>query len=340
VRGLTQPKERYKRVVAAVGADMGEALSQLFVRAAFPPAAKQRALAMVEEILEEMARSLRTRDWMSEQTRERGLDKLASFGVKIGYPDRWRDWSGLEIGRTSYAGNRLAATRFELDRQLSQLTEQVDTSEWDMPPHVVNAYYHPTRNEIVFPAGILQEPMFDPDADDAVNYGGIGTVIAHEVTHGFDDQGRRFAADGRFADWWTPEDEEHFTGLAEALVEQFDEYVAVGEVRVNGRLTLGENIADLGGIALASRAHARVSDGAPDIDGLSPAQRFFLANAAVWRARTSEELARTLAQVDVHAPREWRVRGPVSNSTDFQEAFGLPDDAPALRPRDRRIEIW
>jgi predicted metalloendopeptidase len=209
-----------------------------------------------------------------------------------------------------------------------------------MPPHVVNAYYHPTRNEIVFPAGILQEPMFDPDADDAVNYGGIGTVIAHEVTHGFDDQGRRFAADGRFADWWTPEDEEHFTGLAEALVEQFDEYVAVGEVRVNGRLTLGENIADLGGIALASRAHARVSDGAPDIDGLSPAQRFFLANAAVWRARTSEELARTLAQVDVHAPREWRVRGPVSNSTDFQEAFGLPDDAPALRPRDRRIEIW
>jgi predicted metalloendopeptidase len=287
-----------------------------------------------------MARSLRTRDWMSEQTRERGLDKLASFGVKIGYPDRWRDWSGLEIGRTSYAGNRLAATRFELDRQLSQLTEQVDTSEWDMPPHVVNAYYHPTRNEIVFPAGILQEPMFDPDADDAVNYGGIGTVIAHEVTHGFDDQGRRFAADGRFADWWTPEDEEHFTGLAEALVEQFDEYVAVGEVRVNGRLTLGENIADLGGIALASRAHARVSDGAPDIDGLSPAQRFFLANAAVWRARTSEELARTLAQVDVHAPREWRVRGPVSNSTDFQEAFGLPDDAPALRPRDRRIEIW
>jgi predicted metalloendopeptidase len=209
-----------------------------------------------------------------------------------------------------------------------------------MPPHVVNAYYHPTRNEIVFPAGILQEPMFDPDADDAVNYGGIGTVIAHEVTHGFDDQGRRFDADGRFADWWTPEDEEHFTGLAEALVEQFDEYVAVGEVRVNGRLTLGENIADLGGIALAARAHARVSDGAPDIDGLSPAERFFLANAAVWRARTSEELARTLAQIDVHAPREWRVRGPVSNSTAFQDAFALPDDAPALRPRDRRIEIW
>jgi predicted metalloendopeptidase len=173
-----------------------------------------------------------------------------------------------------------------------------------------------------------------------VNYGGIGTVIAHEVTHGFDDQGRRFDAHGHFSDWWTPEDEEHFTGLADRLVEQFDGYVAVGEVHVNGRLTLGENIADLGGIALASRAHARVSEGQPHIDGLSPAQRFFLANASVWRGRTSEELARTLAQIDPHSPREWRVRGPVSNSDAFQEAFGLPDDAPALRPREDRIVIW
>ena len=340
VRGQQEPKERYKRIVAAVGQDMGEALSQLYVRAAFPESAKQRALHMVEEILEEMRRSLQTREWMSEETRRRGLEKLESFGVKIGYPDRWRDWSGLQIDRSSYAGNRLSAARFEMDRQLGKLGEQVDAGEWEMPPHIVNAYYHPTRNEIVFPAGILQEPMFDPDADDAVNYGGIGTVIAHEVTHGFDDQGRRFDAHGHFSDWWTPEDEEHFTGLADRLVEQFDGYVAVGEVHVNGRLTLGENIADLGGIALASRAHARVSEGQPDIDGLSPAQRFFLANASVWRGRTSEELARTLAQIDPHSPREWRVRGPVSNSDAFQEAFGLPDGAPALRPREDRIVIW
>ena len=260
--------------------------------------------------------------------------------MKIGYPDTWRDWDGLEIDRASYAANRLAASRFDLARQLRKLDEPVDAAEWDMPPHIVNAYYHPVRNEIVFPAGILQQPFFDADADDAVNYGGIGTVIAHEVTHGFDDQGRRFDADGAFRDWWTEEDQAHFTGLADRLVAQFDEYVAVDEVHVNGRLTLGENIADLGGIALAQRAHARVSAGSPDIDGLSPAQRFFLANAAVWRGNTSEELARTLAQIDPHSPRRARVHGPLSNSDAFQAAFGLADDAPVLRPRAERIEIW
>jgi len=340
IEGKQEPKDRWKRVVAAIGSDMGEALSQLFVHATFSEAAKERAEAMVAEILAEMRRSLETRTWMSEETRAKGLHKLDSFGVKIGYPDSWRSWDGLEIDRTSYAGNRIAASRFDLARQLRKLDEAVDTAEWDMPPHIVNAYYHPVRNEIVFPAGILQEPFFDADADDAVNYGGIGTVIAHEVTHGFDDQGRRFDADGAFRDWWTEEDQEHFTGLAEKLVAQFDEYVAVGEVHVNGRLTLGENIADLGGIALAGRAHARVSAGQPDIDGLTPAQRFFLANASVWRGNTSEEYARTLAQIDPHSPRKARVHGPLSNSDAFQEAFGLPDDAPVLRPRADRIEIW
>jgi predicted metalloendopeptidase len=340
VEGKQEPKDRWKRVVAAIGSDMGEALSQLFVRATFSEAAKDRAEAMVGEILAEMRHSLQTRDWMSEQTRAKALTKLDSFGVKIGYPDEWRSWDGLEIDRRSYAANRIAASRFDLARQMRKLDESVDAGEWDMPPHIVNAYYHPVRNEIVFPAGILQEPFFDAEADDAVNYGGIGTVIAHEVTHGFDDQGRRFDADGAFRDWWTEDDQAHFTGLAERLVAQFDEYVAVGEVHVNGRLTLGENIADLGGIALAQRAHARVSEGAADIDGLSPAQRFFLANAAVWRGNVSEELARTLAQVDPHSPRRARVHGPVSNSDAFQAAFALADDAPILRPRADRIEIW
>ena len=340
VGGQNEPKERYKRVIAALGSDMGEAIGQRFVDETFSPSAKVRALAMVEQIVEEMRQSLQTRTWMSEATRVQALIKLDAFGVKIGYPDRWRDWSGLEISRDSYAANRLNATRFDLDRERAKLAEPVDENEWEMPPHMVNAYFHPTRNEIVFPAGILQPPMFDADADDAVNYGGIGTVIAHEITHGFDDQGRRFDAKGAFVDWWHDDDQQHFTALAERLVEQFDEYPIVDDVHVNGRLTLGENIADLGGVALAQRAHARVSVDSPSIDGLTPAQRFFLANATLWRVNMSEELKRTLAQVDPHSPREIRVAGPFSNLDAFQQAFDIDDDAPIMRARDERIEIW
>jgi predicted metalloendopeptidase len=295
----------------------------------------------VEAILEEMRESLRTRAWMSEETRGRALTKLDSFGVKIGYPDEWRDWSGLSVQRDSYCANRIAATRFEVERMLTRLHEPVDRNEWEMPPHIINAYYHPLRNEIVFPAGILQPPFFDPEADDAVNFGGIGTVIAHEVSHGFDDSGRRFDADGAFRDWWTPADQEHFTSLAERVVAQFDEYVAIGDVHVNGQLTLGENIADLGGLMLAHRALARVVPAdAPEIDGMTPSQRFFLANATLWRGNVSENLSRTLAATDSHSPRHLRVRGPFSNSSAFQEAFALTDEAPMLRPREDRIEIW
>jgi len=340
IQGKQEPKERWKRILAALGTDMGEALGQLFVAETFPPSAKDEALAMVGEILAEMRTSLQTRTWMSDETRARALTKLDAIRVKIGYPDVWRDWSGLHVTRTTYLANRVAAGRFELQRQLSLIDQPVDVTEWEMPPHAVNAYYHPIRNEIVFPAGILQPPFFDADADDAVNFGGIGTVVAHEVSHGFDDQGRQFDADGAFRDWWTEQDQAHFTSLAERLVAQFDEYVVLDEVHVNGRLTLGENIADLGGLALAGRAHARVSAGQPDIDGLSPAQRFFLANATIWRARVSEELARTHAQVDPHSPRFIRVRGPLSNSDAFQQAFGLSDDAAMMRPREDRIEIW
>jgi predicted metalloendopeptidase len=287
-----------------------------------------------------MRHSIETRPWMSETTRARGLTKLEAVRVKIGYPDVWRDWSGLEVTRESYAANRIRAARFEFDHQVEKLRAPVDPADWEMPPHVVNAYYHPTRNEIVFPAGILQPPMFDAGADDAVNFGGIGTVVAHEITHGFDDQGRRFDADGTFNDWWDEGDGERFQALADQLVAQFDGYVAVGEVHVNGRLTLGENIADLGGIALAARAHARVSEGAESIDGLTPAQRFFLANATLWRANMSDEIRRTLAQVDPHSPRPLRVLGPLSNLAEFERAFDIPDGAPMMRPADERIEIW
>jgi putative endopeptidase len=340
IRGQQEQHERSKRVIDAIGADLGEALAERYVATAFSPAAKERAERMVEAILEEMRASIRTREWMGAETRAKAEAKLDALRVKIGYPARWRDWTGLEIGRDSYAANRLAAARFEAQRQLAKLPDPVDRDEWEMPAHIVNAYYHPTLNEIVFPAGILQPPLFDAEADDAVNFGGIGMVVAHEVTHGFDDQGRRFDADGALREWWTPEDAERFTKLADQLVAQFDAYTVLDDVHINGKLTLGENIADLGGLALAARAHARVADGVPEIDGLTPAQRFFLANATLWRANMSPELERTLAGVDPHSPRELRVRGPVSNLNAFRDAFGLPDDAPILRAPGERIEIW
>ncbi|MDA0161775.1 M13 family metallopeptidase [Solirubrobacter ginsenosidimutans] len=340
IRGQEEQHTRTKRVIDAVGADLGEALAERYVALSFPADAKDRAARMVEEIVEEMRASIRTREWMGADTRAKAEAKLDAVQVKIGYPDRWRDWSGLQLGRTAYAANRLNATRFELDRQLAKLGEPVDRDEWEMPAHIVNAYYHPTLNEIVVPAGILQPPLFDATADDAINYGGIGMVIAHEITHGFDDQGRRFDADGALREWWTPEDATRFTSLADQLVEQFDAYTVLGDVHINGKLTLGENIADLGGLTLAQRAHARVAAGAPAVDGLTPAQRFFLANAGLWRVKMSDDLQRTLAGIDPHSPRPLRVLGPVSNMEAFREAFDLPDDAPIMRPRDERIEIW
>jgi putative endopeptidase len=340
IRGQQEQHERVKRVIDAIGEDLGEALAQRYVERTFPPEAKDRAQRMVAAILAEMRASLRTREWMSSETRSRGEGKLDAMRVKIGYPERWRDWTGLAIARDAYAANRLAAARFEVARRLAKLGEPVDRDEWEMPAHIVNAYYHPTLNEIVVPAGILQAPLFDAGADDAVNFGGIGMVIAHEVTHGFDDQGRRFDAHGHLRDWWTEDDEARFKALADRLVEQFDAYVVLDGVHVNGRLTLGENIADLGGLGLAQRAHARIAAGAPAIGGLSPAQRFFLANATLWRANISPELQRTLAGIDPHSPRRLRVLGPVSNLDAFRDAFGLADDAPIMRPPGERIEIW
>jgi putative endopeptidase len=340
IQGKTEQLERHKRVIEALGGDIGEALGRRFVEETFPPSAKDRAIAMVDEIIAEMHTSLETREWMSDQTRAAAVEKLDAFRVKIGYPDEWRDWTGLVITRDSYASNRLDATRFEVARQLARITEPVDPGEWEMPPHAVNAYYHPFRNEIVFPAGILQPPMFDAEADDALNYGGIGMVIAHEITHGFDDQGRRFDASGAFRDWWTPEDQARFSELADRLAVQFDEYEVLDGLHVNGRLTLGENIADLGGLALTGRAHARVSAGSPPIDGFTPAQRLYLAYATLWRMHMSDELMRTRIMTDPHAPARLRVVGPLSNSSGFAEAYAFAEDAPVMRPVPERIEIW
>jgi putative endopeptidase len=340
IRGQQEPHERVKRVIDAIGEDLGEALAERYVERVFSSEAKQRAERMVEAILEEMRASLRTRAWMSDETRARGEAKLDAMRVKIGYPDEWRDWSGLEIARGAYAANRLNAARFEVARRVAKVGQPVDRNEWEMPAHIVNAYYHPILNEIVLPAGILQAPLFDAQADDAVNFGAIGMVVAHEITHGFDDQGRRYDAHGHLRDWWTAEDETRFKALADRLVEQFDAYTVLDGVHLNGRLTLGENIADLGGLRLAERALARVVDGTRTIDELTPAQRFFLSYATLWRANVSPELQRTLAGIDPHSPRRLRVVGPVSNLDTFRDAFGLADDAPIMRPPEQRIEIW
>jgi len=240
-------------------------------------------------------------------------------------------------------GNRLKASAFEMRRQLARLGTPMDEAEWAMPAHVVNAYYHPLRNEIVFPAGILQPPFFyaDADADAAVNYGGIGTVIGHEITHGFDDTGSRFDASGALRDWWTQEDRTEFERRANVVVEQFDGYAIADDVHVNGKLTLGENIADLGGIAISLDAmHEAIGDDAPAIDGLTPDQRFFLAYATMWRMGYTDAAARMLANVDTHSPSQHRVNGPLSNTPSFAVAFGIPDDAPMVRAGDLRAKIW
>ncbi len=339
--GQQEQQPRWKRIVEASSADIGEAVAQLFVRATFPPEAKARVEELVRHLLAAMGRAIHANGWMTAATRDQALAKLAGFHFKIGYPDTWRDYSTLSVARTGYLANRLAASAFEMRRQLGRLGRSMDKGEWMMPAHVVNAYYHPLRNEIVFPAGILQPPFFYADADDAVNYGAIGTVIGHEITHGFDDTGSRFDAAGALRDWWTVEDRTEFERRAAMIVDQFDGYVVVDDVHVNGRLTLGENIADLGGIAIALDAmHEAVVPDAPAIAGLTPDQRFFLAYATQWRMGYTEAASRMLANVDTHSPSRFRVNGPLSNTPAFAAAFEIPDDAPMVRAGDRRARVW
>lgn len=339
--GQQAQQPRWKRVVGAASTDVGEAVAQLFVHETFPPEAKARVETLVEHLLSAMGRAIRGNTWMTDATREEALRKLAAFGYKIGYPERWRDYAGLTVDRGSYFASRLAASAFEMRRQLSKLGSPVDEHEWAMPAHIVNAYYHPIRNEIVFPAGILQPPFFHADADDAVNYGGIGTVIGHEITHGFDDAGSQFDTSGALRNWWTDEDRAEFERRANVIVEQFNAYTIADDVTVNGRLTLGENIADLGGTTIALDAmHEAVDADAPLIDGLTQDQRFFLAYATMWRMGYTEAAARMLANVDSHAPTQYRVNGPLSNTPAFAAAFAVADGAPMALSDDQRAKVW
>jgi predicted metalloendopeptidase len=279
---------------------------------------------------------------MDAPTRAKALEKLNAFSVKIGYPDKWKDYSSAGIARDSYAANMMRANAWDTDYELRKIGGPVDKTEWGMTPPTVNAYFRQTATEIVFPAGILQPPFFDPKADDAVNYGAIGVVIGHEITHGFDDAGRQYDAQGNLKDWWTPESAEKFKTRAAAIVKQFSAYTVLDGLHVNGELTQGENIADLGGLKIAYGALQKALAGKPRpmIDGLTPEQRFFLSYATIWRRNYRPEALRLQVQTDPHSPAEFRANGPLSNLDEFAQAFSVPDGAPMRRPAAERVNIW
>ena len=337
--GVTQNQPRWKRVLRETDGELGEGLGQLYVAEAFPPAAKARALVLVQNVKAALRTRLQSLDWIGEDTRRQALVKLDKMRIKIGYPDHWRDYSKLEVSSPSYVVNVLAANQFDFNRDLAKLGKPVDRSEWGMTPPTVNAYYSPSGNEIVFPAGILQPPFFDPSADDASNYGGIGAVIGHEMTHGFDDQGRQFDGNGNLKDWWTAADKKRFQQRADGVAAQFDQFVAIDDAHVNGHLTLGEDIADLGGVKIAYLAFERSQVGKPKvkIGGFTPEQRFFLAYAQIWRENVRPEALRMSLATDPHAPNRFRVLGPLANLPEFAQAFPCPAGETRTAAR---VNIW
>ena len=345
LRGTEKIKPRWKRVVISTDEAIGEALGKLYVAYDFPPQAKARALELVNNLKEALADRIKTLEWMDEPTKQEALKKLAAFTVKIGYPDKWLDYSLLKIDRGPYVLNAIRADHFEVDRDLKKIGKPVDRTDWGMTPPTVNAYYNPNMNEIVFPAGILQPPFFYAEADDAVNYGGIGAVIGHEMTHGFDDQGRQFDAVGNLRDWWSPQSAAEFKKRSQAIVQQYNEYEPLPGLHVNGELTQGENIADLGGIKLAYAALQKALDKNPQareqkIDGLTPEQRFFLSFATIWKSKQRDEDLKLRLNTDPHSPARYRVDGPLSNLSEFQKAFDIPDNSPMVRAADKRVNIW
>src|SRR6266403_1237165 len=342
LRGTQQSKPRWKRVILSEDDEIGEALGKLYVGFYFPPEAKARALELVNNLKEALADRIKTLEWMDEATKQEALKKLAAFTVKIGYPDKWLDYSLLQIDRGPYVLNALRAEQFESDRDIKKIGKPVDRTEWGMTPPTVNAYYNSNMNEIVFPAGILQPPFFYANADDAVNYGAIGAVIGHEMTHGFDDQGRQFDAAGNLRDWWTPKSADEFKKRSGAIVQQYSEYEPLPGLHVNGGLTQGENIADLGGVKIAYAALQKALAGKPQekIDGFTPEQRFFLGFAQIWRSAQRDADLKLMVNTNPHSPARYRVNGPLSDLVEFQKAFNLPDNCPMVRPADKKVNIW
>jgi len=342
LRGTEELQPRWKRVVARTSSSLGEALGQVYVEQAFPPQTKARADKMIEDLRSTVATRIQNLDWMTDETKAQALAKLAAFNSKIGYPDQWRDYSKLDIERQSYVANVRAADAFEMRRNLDKIGQPIDRNEWGMSPQTVNAYYSPVMNEIVFPAAIMQPPMFDGEADDAINYGGMGSVIGHEFMHGFDDKGSQFDAQGNMENWWTDEDRQHFDERTKILVDQFGGFVAVDDLHVNGELTLGENIGDLAGLTMAFYALQTALEGnnPGEIDGFTPEQRFFLSWAQGWRKSYRPEALKLQVNTDPHSPAKFRVNGPLANMPEFAVAFGCKEGDPMALPADQRAEIW
>lgn len=343
LHGAKQRQDRWKRVQSATDEILGELVGQIYVAKVFSPSAKTKMVELVGNLKLALGERIQGLPWMSEDTKKQALKKLASFGLKVGYPDKWRDYSKLEITRNGYLGNVLAGARFEFNRNLAKLGQPMDRTEWWMKPQTVNAYYSPTMNEIVFPAAILQPPFFDPKADDAVNYGAIGMVIGHEMTHGFDDQGCQYDASGNLKNWWTDADKKAYASRTDLVVKQYAAYEALPGLNLNGKLTLGENIADLGGLKIAFEALKKqwTKTGKPGpIDGFTPEQRFFLGYAQAWRFHAREEAVRVQVQTDPHSPAKFRVNGPLANLPEFFEAFGCGEGTSMNRPAASRPTIW
>lgn len=342
LNGQKQIQPRWKRVVDMTDGLLGDAMGQMYVAKYFPPDAKKKADELVSNLIAVYDERIKQLDWMSDATKQKALDKLHSIMRKIGYPDKWKDYNGLEIVRGNYFQNVVNASLWLNDFAMNKIGQPVDRTEWGMTPPTVNAYYNPSMNEIVFPAGILQPPFFNAKADDAVNYGGIGAVIGHEITHGFDDEGRNFDAKGNLSKWWLPEDSAKFMSKAKLIVDQFNGFTVLDTLHVNGELTLGENIADLGGISIAYEAFKRTEQGKSGkmIDGLTPDQRFFIGFATVWAGSIRPEAAAQRIITDPHSPAEFRVNGTLSNVAAFYSAFGVKEGDKLFRADSLRAKIW
>jgi len=347
LRGIDQMLPRWKRVLGLTNSYLGEAIGKLYVDENFPPEAKEKALVMVENIRRAFAERIKGLEWMSDSTKQMAIRKLNAINVKIGYPEEWKDYSTLVVEKgpekASYYTNAVNASRFQVQEDIAKLGKPVDKKEWIMTPQTVNAGYNPLFNEIVFPAGILQPPFYDYRVDEAVNYGGIGAVIGHEISHGFDDKGSRFDAEGNMKNWWADSDLTKFQEKGKAYIDQFNKYEPLPGVFVQGEFTLGENIGDLGGLAVAYDAlqlfykeHGR----APDINGFTPEQRFFLSWGTIWRAKSRDETLRTQILTDPHSPAVYRSNGPLSNFEPFYKAFNLAEGDKMYRPENERVKIW
>ncbi len=342
LRGTPSLRPRWKRVQGMVDGSLSEAIGQIYVQKYFPESSKKRMLQLVKNLHAALAQRIQNLDWMTDSTKVKAIEKLKAIRIKIGYPDKWRDYSGLKIEKDSYVQNVLRSGKFEQDFNLNKINKPVDKDEWGMPPQMVNAYYNPSMNEIVFPAGILQPPFFFKDADDAVNYGAIGVVIGHETTHGFDDKGSLYDKVGNLNNWWTAKDREQFNARTEKLAKRFDSFIVLDSVHANGQLTMGENIADLGGLNISFTAFKNATAGQKlkKIDGFTPEQRFFLAYAHVWGQNIRDAERLRLTKEDVHSLGEFRVNGPLPNIQAFYDAFDIKKGDAMYIPKEDRALIW